>query len=130
MLQILQAVNGLLLVWLLSVEDFAVYAVFTAAMGFASHMLGFGIAPTIISLVGMDFQDKEKVGRYLIDREPSGACHPLVFIAQNRPSCNLYRTSLGIVGRRELSQFADRSFLCSPADAWSCRHIVSMSRAW
>ncbi len=66
MLQVLQAVNGLLLVWLLSVEDFAVYAVFTAAMGFASHMLGFGITPTIISLVGMDFQDKKKVGRYLM----------------------------------------------------------------
>ena len=66
MLQFLQAVNGLLLVWLLSVEDFAVYAVFTAAMGFASHMLGFGITPTIISLVGMDFQDKAKVGRYLM----------------------------------------------------------------
>jgi O-antigen/teichoic acid export membrane protein len=66
MLQVLQAVNGLLLVWLLSVEDFAVYAVFTAAMGFASHMLGFGIAPTIISLVGTGFQDKEKVGRYLM----------------------------------------------------------------
>lgn len=66
MLQVLQAVNGLLLVWLLSVEDFAVYAVFTAAMGFASHMLGFGITPTIISLVGMDFQDKAKVGRYLM----------------------------------------------------------------
>ena len=66
MLQVLQAVNGLLLVWLLSVEDFAVYAVFTAAMGFASHMLGFGIAPTIVSLVGMGFQDKEKVGRYLM----------------------------------------------------------------
>ncbi len=65
-LQVLQAVNGLLLVWLLSVEDFAVYAVFTAAMGFASHMLGFGITPTIISLVGMDFQDKAKVGRYLM----------------------------------------------------------------
>jgi O-antigen/teichoic acid export membrane protein len=64
-LQVLQAVNGLLLVWLLSVEDFAVYAVFTAAMGFASHMLGFGITPTIISLVGMDFQDKAKVGRFL-----------------------------------------------------------------
>ena len=32
MLQVLQAVNGLLLVWLLSVEDFAVYAVFTASM--------------------------------------------------------------------------------------------------
>lgn len=60
MLQVLQAVNGLLLVWLLSVEDFAVYAVFTAAMGFASHMLGFGITPTIISLVGMDFQDKRR----------------------------------------------------------------------
>lgn len=66
MLQVLQAVNGLLLVWLLSVEDFAVYAVFTAAMGFASQMLGFGITPTIISLVGMDFQDKAKVGRYLM----------------------------------------------------------------
>ena len=66
MLQVLQAVNGLLLVWLLSVEDFAVYAVFTAAMGFASHMLGFGIAPTIVSLVGMGFQDKGKVGRYLM----------------------------------------------------------------
>lgn len=65
-LQVLQAVNGLLLVWLLSVEDFAVYAVFTAAMGFASQMLGFGITPTIISLVGMDFQDKAKVGRYLM----------------------------------------------------------------
>jgi O-antigen/teichoic acid export membrane protein len=34
-------------------------------MGFASHMLGFGITPTIISLVGMDFQDKAKVGRFL-----------------------------------------------------------------
>lgn len=65
-LQVLQAANGLLMVWLLSVEDFAVYAVFTAAMGFASHMLGFGITPTIISLVGMDFQDKAKVGRYLM----------------------------------------------------------------
>lgn len=66
MLQVLQAANGLLMVWLLSVENFAVYAVFTAAMGFASHMLGFGIAPTIISLVGMDFQDKAKVGRYIM----------------------------------------------------------------
>jgi hypothetical protein len=65
MIQVLQAINGLLFVWLFCVEDFAVYAVFTAAMGFTSQLMGFGITPTIISLVGMDFHDQAKVGRYL-----------------------------------------------------------------
>jgi O-antigen/teichoic acid export membrane protein len=64
-LQIFQAANGLVFVWLLSVQDFAVYAVFTGAMGFASQLAGFGISPTIISLVGMGMADPQKVGRYI-----------------------------------------------------------------
>lgn len=64
-LQAVQAVNGLLFVWLLGIQDFAVYAVFTAALGFSGLMLGFGMTPTIISLVGTDWTDKAKIGRYL-----------------------------------------------------------------
>ncbi len=64
-LQLFQAANGLVFVWLLSVQDFAVYAVFTGAMGFASQLAGFGIAPSIVSLVGMGMADPEKVGRYI-----------------------------------------------------------------
>ncbi len=64
-LQLFQAANGLVFVWLLSIQDFAVYAVFTGAMGFASQLAGFGIAPSIVSLVGMGMADPEKVGRYI-----------------------------------------------------------------
>ncbi len=64
-LQLFQAANGLVFVWLLSIQDFAVYAVFTGAMGFASQLAGFGIAPSIVSLVGMGMADTEKVGRYI-----------------------------------------------------------------
>lgn len=64
-LQVLQALNGLLFVWLLGVEDFAVYAVFTGAMGFCALVMGVGITPTMISLIGADFENKAKVGRYL-----------------------------------------------------------------
>ncbi len=64
-LQLFQAANGLVFIWLLSIQDFAVYAVFTGAMGFASQLAGFGIAPSIVSLVGMGMADPEKVGRYI-----------------------------------------------------------------
>ena len=63
-LQGLQAVNGLMFVWLLAVQDFAVYAVFTGAMGFSAVMLSLGITPTMISLIGPDVQDGQKMGRY------------------------------------------------------------------
>jgi len=65
LLQILQAVNGLFFIWLLCIQDFAIYAVFTGALGFASQLTGFGIAPSIVSLVGMGMADREKVGRYI-----------------------------------------------------------------
>ncbi len=65
LLQALQAVNGLIFVWFLSIHDFAVYAVFTGALGFASQLAGFGIAPSIVSLVGMEMGNREKVGRYI-----------------------------------------------------------------
>lgn len=65
LLQILQAANGLVFVWLLSIQDFAIYAVFTGALGFASQLVGLGIAPAIVSLVGMEMADPQKVGRYI-----------------------------------------------------------------
>jgi O-antigen/teichoic acid export membrane protein len=65
LLQTLQAVNGLFFIWFLSIQDFAIYAVFTGALGFASQLTGFGIAPSIVSLVGMGMTDRVKVGRYI-----------------------------------------------------------------
>lgn len=64
-IQIIQALNGLLIVWLLAVEEFAIYALFTAAFGFISQFLGFGIRPILISKVGMEFENREKIGRYM-----------------------------------------------------------------
>ncbi len=64
-LQGLQALNGLMLVWLLEVNEFAVYAIFTAAMGFSSMIMGLNITPIVLSFVGADVHDKGKVGRYL-----------------------------------------------------------------
>jgi hypothetical protein len=64
-LQCLQLISGLLLVWLLSVPHFAMYAIFTGAMGFSSLMIGFGLAPTVMALVGANFERKDLVGRYL-----------------------------------------------------------------
>jgi len=64
-LQCLQVVSGFLLVWLLSVPQFALYAIFTGAMGFSSLMIGFGLAPTVMALVGARMEEKELVGRYL-----------------------------------------------------------------
>ena len=64
-IQIIQAFNGLILVWLLPLEEFAIYAVFTAALGFISHLLGFGIRPILISKVGVEFQNRKKIGRYM-----------------------------------------------------------------
>ena len=64
-MQALQAFNGLLLVWLLPIPDFAVYAVFTAAMGFSSQMIGFGLGPTLSACVGARFENPTIVGRYL-----------------------------------------------------------------
>lgn len=51
--------------WLLSIQDFALYAVFTGALGFASQLANLGIAPSIVSLVGMEMANREKVGRYI-----------------------------------------------------------------
>jgi O-antigen/teichoic acid export membrane protein len=65
LLQILQAANGLAFVWFLSIQDFAVYAVFTGALGFTSQLAGAGISPSIVSLVGMGMGDGGKVGRYI-----------------------------------------------------------------
>ncbi len=65
LLQALQAANGLVFVWFLPIGDFAVYAVFTGALGFTSQLAGFGIAPSIVSLVGMGMADRGKVGRYI-----------------------------------------------------------------
>ena len=64
-LQALQAVNGLACVWLLPIPEFAVYAVFTAALGLTSQLLGFGINPTIVSLVGPEVDNRKKIARYL-----------------------------------------------------------------
>lgn len=64
-LQGLQALNGLLLVWWLSIPDFAVYAVFTGAMSFATQMIGFGLGPTLAASVGPRFVDPSVLGRYL-----------------------------------------------------------------
>lgn len=64
-LQILQAANGLLLVWLLAVPEFAMYAVFTAAMGFSAVAMGLGLTPTMVSLIGAHAHDRPTVGRYL-----------------------------------------------------------------
>lgn len=64
-LQCLQLLAGLMLVWLLSVQDFALYAIFTGAMGFSSLMIGFGLAPTVMALVGADIGRTEVVGRYV-----------------------------------------------------------------
>lgn len=65
LLQLLQAANGLIFVWFLSIQDFAVYAVFTGALGLCSQLAGFGIAPVVVSLVGMGMRDRDMVGRYL-----------------------------------------------------------------
>lgn len=64
-LQVLQALNGLLLVWLLAINDFAVYIVFTASTGFCSQVVGFGIMPLVVSMVGGKIHDKHLVGRYI-----------------------------------------------------------------
>lgn len=65
LLQALQALNGLIFVWFLSINDFAVYAVFTGALGFLSQLACSGISPAIVSLVGMEMADRGKVGRYI-----------------------------------------------------------------
>jgi O-antigen/teichoic acid export membrane protein len=65
LLQILQAANGFVFLWLLSIPDFAIYAVFTGSLGFASQLAGFGIAPAIVSIVGMEMVDRRKLGRYI-----------------------------------------------------------------
>ncbi len=59
-----QAANGLIFVWFLAINDFAVYTVFTGAMGLSALMLGMGIQPTMISLIGSSIHDSVKVGRY------------------------------------------------------------------
>jgi O-antigen/teichoic acid export membrane protein len=64
-LQFVQAGNGLVLVWLLGVSDFAIYAVFTGAMGLSSVMMGLGITSTVVALVGDKTRDKCAVGCYL-----------------------------------------------------------------
>jgi len=64
-LQLLQALNGLALVWLLPINDFAMYALFTGAMGFSAVLFGLGLTPTLISLVGSDVRDPATVGRYM-----------------------------------------------------------------
>jgi O-antigen/teichoic acid export membrane protein len=63
-LQVIQAVNGLIFVWLLAINDFAVYAIFTGTMGLSAVMLSLGITPTMIALIGPSVQDGHKVGRY------------------------------------------------------------------
>ncbi len=65
-LQLSQAANGLVLVWLLAVPDFANYAVFTGAVGFSAVALSLGLTPTMVSLVGPDAEDRATVGRYLM----------------------------------------------------------------
>jgi len=64
--QVLQAVNGLLLVWLLAIDQFAALAVFNAVIGFTSQLLGLAITPTIFSLIGPDTHKRDKLGRYLL----------------------------------------------------------------
>jgi O-antigen/teichoic acid export membrane protein len=64
-LQLLQALSGLALVWLLAVDEFALYAVFTGTLGFSSVLLGFGLASSVVSLVGENASDRAIVGRYL-----------------------------------------------------------------
>ena len=51
--------------WLLDINEFAIFTTFAAALGFASQLVGFGISPSIVSLVGMGMADPEKVGRYI-----------------------------------------------------------------
>ncbi len=64
-LQLVQAINGLVFVWLLPVKEFALYAVFTAAMGLAAVIVSLGVTPLMVSLVGPNTQDRAIVGKYL-----------------------------------------------------------------
>ncbi|MEM6485473.1 MAG: hypothetical protein AAF662_10885 [Pseudomonadota bacterium] len=64
-LQALQAANGLILIWWLSIPEFAVYAVFTGAMGFTSQIAGFGLGPALMACVGPRVNEPSVMGRYL-----------------------------------------------------------------
>ena len=63
--QVLQAISGLLTLWFLPTEQYAYFTIFLSTTMLVNTILGVGVVPGVVSLVGSKTHDTAELGRYI-----------------------------------------------------------------